>query len=286
MSTVWPQTLVDDLCERRAIIVVGAGVSRRSDSSAGDPRNPPLWEEFLNNAVNKYDIRDRHIKKAIREGDYLHACEWIKTKIDEDWIRFLRDEFVEPAYQPSAIHDKIFRLDQRVTFSLNFDSIYETFVSNQTSGRTLVKQYHEEDVHMFLRDTNDYIIKMHGSIDSPDLLIFSEADYAKARAKYTFFYEVLDASILSHTFMFIGCGLKDPNITLLLESHKFKFPQAQPHYMVVGSKINNDLEVSLRRNRNLKCIQYNPANNHEELDNLLDDLLKEVEAKRSDVIPK
>ena len=89
----------------------------------------------------------------------------------------------------------------------------------QTSSRTLVKQYHDEDVYKFLRDNNDYIIKMHGSIDSPHLLIFSESDYAKARAKYTFYYEMLDASILSHTFMFIGCGLKDPNITLLLGSH-------------------------------------------------------------------
>ena len=281
MAAFWPQPLVDDLCERRAIVVLGAGVSKHAVSSVGDQRNPPLWKEFLETAVERYRISGRHIKKAIKEGDYLNACEWIKAEIDEGWIPFLKDEFVSPSYQPSSIHDKIFRLDQRVTFSLNFDSIYETFVLHQTSGRTLVKQYHDEDVYKFLRDRDDYIVKIHGSIGSPDFLIFSESDYARARARYAVFYEVLDASILSHTFMFIGCGLRDPNITLLLESQNFRFPQAQPHYLLTGSKINSDLENSLRRNRNLKCIKYDPAGNHTKLGDLLDGLLKEVEAKRA-----
>lgn len=281
MPTVWPNTLVDDLCERRAIIVVGAGVSKHSVSSVGNERSPPLWEEFLETAVRRYNITSRHIKRAIKVGDYLNACEWIRTKIDEDWIQFLRDEFVLPSYLPNSIHDKIFRLDQRITFSLNFDSIYETFVVGETLGRTLVKQYHDDDVFKFLRDSSYYIVKLHGSIDSPDLLIFSESDYAKARVKNTLFYEVLDASILSHTFIFIGCGLRDPNIALLLQTQKFSFPQAQPHYILTGSKINEDLERSLRRNRNLKCIKYDPANNHTKLGELLDDLLREVEARRA-----
>ena len=88
--------------------------------SAGNARNPPLWEEFLQNAVKRYNIRSRHIKSAIKEGDYLHACEWIKTRLDEDWIQFLRDEFVVPAYKPSSIHNKIFRLDQRVYIFFEF----------------------------------------------------------------------------------------------------------------------------------------------------------------------
>ena len=281
MAVVWPQSLLEDLCERRAIIVVGAGVSRHSVSSVGKERHPPLWNEFLERAVQKYGIKQRHIRSAIKSGDYLRACEWIKGQLDEEWVKFLREEFVSSSYKASRIHEKLFRLDQRVTFSLNFDSIYETFVAHETSGRTLVKQYYDEDVYNFLRDRNDYIIKIHGTIDSPNLLVFSEADYARARAKYTFFYEALDACILSHTFMLVGCGLRDPNIALLLENQKFKFPQAQPHYILTGDRLNTDLETSLRHNRNLKCIKYDPTDNHKELGDLLDSLLGEVEARRA-----
>ena len=281
MVGLWPQPLLDDLCDRRAIVVVGAGVSRNAVSTKGERRNPPLWLELLERAIQRYEIKGQHIRRAIKEGNYLQACEWIKRQIDEEWVQFLRDEFVSPSYKPSSIHEKVFRLDQRVTLSLNFDSIYETFVAHETFGRTLVKQYHDEDVYNFLRDRNDYIIKMHGSVDSPDLLIVSETDYAKARAKYALFYEVLDACILSHTFLFIGCGLKDPNITLLLENQKFRFPLAQPHYILTESRINSDLEESLRRNRNLKCIKYDTSDNHKKLNDLLEGLLREVEAKRS-----
>ena len=281
VKITWPKPLLDDLCERKAIIVIGAGVSKRSVSSSEPKRHPPLWGEFLEKAVARYDIRKRHIRRAINEGDYLSACEWIRNIADEDWVRFLRDQFVAPSYKANDLHEKIFRLDQRITFSLNFDNIYETFVMNQTSGRTSVKQYYDDDVYKFLRDGGDYLIKMHGSIESPDLLIFSESDYAKARSKFANFYEVLDASILSHTFMFVGCGFKDPNIKLLLESHKFKFPQSMPHYILTGSRIPDDLEHTLLKTRNLKCIKYNTANNHEELLSNLDQLLVEMEQIRS-----
>ena len=148
-------------------------------------------------------------------------------------------------------------------------------------GRTLVKQYHDNDVYRFLRDRSDYVIKLHGSVDTPKRLIFSESDYAEARADYASFYEVLDASILSHTFIFVGCGFNDPNIKLLLGSHKFKFPGAQPHYIITDSRIHKHLERSIREARNLKCIKYDYDDTHGQLSVILDNLLKEVEERRA-----
>ncbi|MCL8034387.1 SIR2 family protein, partial [Pseudomonas aeruginosa] len=61
------------------------------------------------------------------------------------------------------------------------------------------------------------IIKIHGSVDSTDKLIFTRKDYSEARTKYRNFYQIIEALSLTHTFIFIGCGTNDPDIRLLLE---------------------------------------------------------------------
>lgn len=200
--------------------------------------------------------------------------------MDDAWVGFLRPEFIDPQYKHSEIHKYLFELDQRVTLTPNFDEIYERYAQHITNGQIIVKNYWEPDSQNFLRDHVQYVVKIHGSISSPQTLIFTEKDYAYARVKNAAFYAALDACLLSHTFLFVGCGIADPDIRLILENHNFRFPLARPHYFVTSSKINKDLERSLRDNRNLKCLRYSPANDHEELPVLLKDLVDMVEAHK------
>tara|TARA_R110002096_G_scaffold12994_2_gene46443 strand:+ start:1165 stop:2031 length:867 start_codon:yes stop_codon:yes gene_type:complete len=280
MADAWPDTLIKDLARRNVAIVLGAGVSKNSLGADGTTR-PPVWSEFLNSALERVgNSGTNHIKRAIREGDYLHACEWLKERLDDDWIDFLRSRFLTPNYSASDLHDKIFRLDQRVTLSLNLDNIYETFVQRQTGGMVQVKRFFDSDVFKFLRDEAYFVIKVHGTIEAPNQIIFTQQEYSKARTQNALFYHALDACILSHTFLFIGCGVSDPDFNLILENQNFRFPDAQPHYIVTSSKTSQDLEQSLRKNRNLKCIKYDPSNNHAELLRIFENLNKRVEAFR------
>lgn len=280
MADDWPDTLVKDLARKNVAIVLGSGVSKNSLGADGVTR-PPIWQEFLDRAIAQVGkTGTRHIKRAIREGDYLHACEWLKAKLDDDWKDFLRSQFLDPTYSASKLHDEIFKLDQRITLSLNLDNIYETFVQQQTGGMVHVKRFFDGDVFKFLRDYAYFVIKVHGSIEAPDQIIFTQRDYAKARTENALFYHALDACILSHTLLFVGCGISDPDLNLLLENQNFRFPDAQPHYLVTSSNVNSDQEKSLRQNRNLKCIKYNPSNNHAELLEIFKALNEKVEARR------
>lgn len=281
MADDWPEILVKDLSKRNVAVVLGSGVSKNSVGNDGMTR-PPVWEEFLERALERAgNVGTRHIKSAIKVGDYLHACEWLKRKIDDDWPVFLRSQFIEPEYSPSELHDVIFRLDQRITLSLNYDNIYETHVRQQTGGLVQVKRFFDEDVFKFLRDSSQYIIKVHGTIEDTDRIISTQREYSEARTKYSLFYSALDACILSHTLLFVGCGVSDPDLNLLLENQKFRFPDAQPHYIVTSSRIDADRERSLRSNRNIKCIKYDASNNHAELLEIFRLLNERVEAERA-----
>lgn len=125
MPDPWPEPLVRDLARRNVAIVLGSGVSKNSLGANGVDR-PPVWLEFLKKGIERVGTRGtQHIKRAISDSDYLHACEWLKDKLDDDWEEFLRSQFLTPSYTASELHDLIFRLDQRITLSLNLDNIYE-----------------------------------------------------------------------------------------------------------------------------------------------------------------
>ncbi|WP_294926143.1 SIR2 family protein [uncultured Paracoccus sp.] len=261
----WPDQLKIDLLSRRVVVFFGSGISKSSTGRDGVTR-PPLWSEFLSRGLEKAGTKGTsHIKKAISQNDLLHACEWLKKKLDDDWEPFLRECFIDPDYSASETHKAIFNLDQRIYITPNFDQIFETFVISETGGRVTVKRYCDQDVHNFLREDRTHVIKLHGTIDSPNELIFTNHDYAQARVKHSAFYDVLDACLLSHTFLILGCGISDPDITLLLENQRFNFPNSRPHYFVTSSKMPDDLKRSLRKNRNLKCLTYDPRENHSTL---------------------
>ncbi len=277
----WPQPLIKDLARRRAVIVIGAGVSKHSTSASG--ARPPLWKKFLEDALvncpNRTDLLP--IEAALREHDLLHACEWLKKRFDEQWPDYLRATFSQPAFPSAPIHDAILDLDSRIVFSLNFDDIYERHANGIHLGSHVVKNYHDPDVSEFLRGARRYIIKVHGTLNVPDKLIFTQKDYSNARVKHSAFYQAFDATLLTHTFLFIGCGLSDPDINLLLENQNFGFPTNSPHYFLTGSELSEDLVQSIRANRNLKVLQYDKIDDaHAGLVDELNGLSTLVEAER------
>lgn len=277
----WPDSLVNDFARRRAVLVLGSGVSRHSVGSKGV--RPPTWFTFLESALKACpdDNKLAPIKKALKAGDYLHACEWLKRRFDEQWVPYLRKTFSEPAFPPAKLHEKILNLDCRIVLSLNFDDIYERHVNSISKGSHIVKNYYDSDVAEFLRGGGRYIIKVHGNLNSPENLIFTQKEYSRARVKHSAFYQAFDAALLTHTFVFIGSGYSDPDINLLLENQNFGFPSQVPHYFLAAKKIDEDRKSSLRDNRNLKVLEYDPMDDvHSGLVTELDSLNQLVEAEK------
>ncbi|NCP15165.1 MAG: hypothetical protein GW858_13555 [Sphingomonadales bacterium] len=279
----WPVPLVRDLARRRAIVVVGSGVSRQSTNADGN--RPPTWKSFLQSALDVCPGGGSEaINAALQANDLLHACEWLKDKYDEHWTDYLRRTFSDPGYEPSETHRAILALDSRVVFSLNFDTIYERCAQNIKSGAHIIRQYHDKGSSEFLRGDGRYIVKVHGSIDAPEKLIFTQKDYAEAQVKYSAFYKSFDAGLLSNTFLFVGTGYSDPDVNLILENQAFSFPTNYPHYIIRAQGDSQELKSSLRKNRNLKTIEYDPIDdNHSGLLPVLADLAAKVEEARSDL---
>lgn len=277
----WPEELVKDIARRKSVIFLGSGISCNSQNRQG--RRPKTWREFLDNAAASQNP-NKHIKSLIKKEDFLTACEIIKKKCGSDFNRLLRAEFLDPGYIPAPIHKAIFKLDSRIVATPNFDKIYETFANNEMDSSIIVKNHFDPDVAEIIRTDARLILKIHGTIDSASRMIFTRKEYAQARSNYQNFYLILEALAINHTFLFLGCGVQDPDIKLLMEDTFFRHPSQQSHIMVLPrGRTHRDIIDVIQDTMNLRVLSYNSRNNHQELLDSVQGLVSLVEQAREDL---
>jgi hypothetical protein len=278
----WPDDVIRDIARRRCVLFLGAGISRNCTNAQG--RHPKTWQEFLQEAVATVHP-NMHIRRLIVKGDFLTACEVLKRSLGRDtFVQKLREEFLLPGYKPAPIHEHIFRLDSRVVATPNFDKIYESYANHAAGASIVVKHQYDPDITDAIRDDGRLILKIHGSIDSPNRMIFTRSEYAKARSEHHPFYQILDALVLTHTFVFLGCGVNDPDLKLLLEDAFFRHPMSRSHIIVLPKgEIHDEVVRIIEETMNLRVLVYSPKNNHIELSDSLGDLSKLIEVKRDEL---
>jgi hypothetical protein len=282
MIISWPKEIVTEIARRRSVIFLGSGISRQSRNANGD--SPPTWRQLLTGGTAKLPgpaKRRVEIRRLISNGDFLSACEAIKSQLGEtQFYSFLTAQLLSPNFQPAAIHDSIVKLNSRIYATPNFDKIFDAKMSSLTNSACLVKNYYDDDVAVIARSLLPTVIKIHGTIDTPRNMVFTRSDYAKARTKYATFYAILEALAITHTFLFLGCGLSDPDIRLLLEDHAFSFSGMPPHYFVAqNGEIPAALIPSMEANLNIRVILYKGG--HDQLKPAIDELVEEVNKERS-----
>lgn len=287
-SADWPQELVQAIACRRCVLFFGSGISRNSVGADGKTR-PPTWSAFLIDATKNLGNANKKIvqevRKLIEKLDYLTAAEVIRQELGrEKFIDLVKMAFHTPDYQAAHIHDLLFQLDVRISITPNFDNIYESSVAKRGAGAVTVKKYDDDDIADSLRRHERVLIKSHGSVSHPNHLIFTRSDYANARNKHSHFYELLDALLRTHTFLFVGCGLDDPDIRSLLEDYRYKHPYGQSHYFVTSNRnYCHEIKIAISESLKINIFEYPHTDDHSHLTAYLETLVSEVEAKRIEI---
>ena len=200
----WPNNLIDDIAKRKTVLYLGSGISAASQNDDG--KSPATWYDFLDGIL---DIRQDKlnqsrdiIEQLLNKGDYLTACEIIVRRLGErDFGELAADEFRRPGYHPNKLHEIIFSLDSRLVITPNIDKIYDQYATAQSNGTVIIKTY-RDGIARYLRSPDYLIIKAHGTIDDTDHIVFTHSQYSRVRNENASFYRVLDALLLTHTFVF------------------------------------------------------------------------------------
>jgi hypothetical protein len=262
----WPTPLVHEIFRERCILFLGAGVSASSVDGKG--ARPLTWETFLQKACEIVTDTSKRasVAKLVEERRYLVALQAIKDLSNPSAYRDLLDRNFNAGFQPSDLHRAIYDLNARIVITTNFDKIYDAYClsfAGSAGGFKTIK-YNENDFADEIRSDTRLIVKAHGSIDQISDMIFTRAQYHAAKRDYPQFYEVLKALFLTNTVLFLGCGLEDPDILLLLEEVKILGRNERPHYAVTQRGSRNDfIKADWKTSFNIEVLEYGP--DHTEL---------------------
>lgn len=281
----WPDDLVHDIAARRSVLFLGAGVSRNASNAHGV--HPREWSEFLKHLATKVPeaAQQAEVMQCIDDADLLTACELARKYLSGPVFKTeMLQEFSGNGYRPAKIHEDLSLVDSRLVMTTNFDKLYENCANQLQDNTVIVKNYYDTDIADVFRRRDRVVLKAHGTIDAPDKIIFTRSQYALARRDYGHFYQLLRGLFVTHTFVFLGASMRDPDMQLLLEDHAYRFEGARPHYIAMpeNSARAGTLRV-LEETMNLKALLYDPANNHQSLADSVADLVPKVEAAREKI---
>lgn len=281
----WPDDLVWDVAARRSVLFLGAGVSRNAANAQGV--HPREWTDFLKHLASLLPdaAHKAEVMHCINDADLLTACELAKTYLSSSVFKTeMLKEFSGNGYRHAKLHDDLSLVDSRLVMTTNFDKLYENRANQLQDNTVIVKSYYDKDVADVFRRKDRVVLKVHGTIDAADSTIFTRSQYALARRDYGHFYQLLRGLFVTHTFVFLGASMRDPDMQLLLEDHAYRFEGARPHYMVMPK--NSAREGTLRvleETMNLKALLYDPMDNHRVLADSVAALVPKVEAARQEI---
>ncbi len=159
---VWPIALVAELASRRCITFIGAGASACAVAADGTTR-PPLWPALLNTlkTASPSGIDLSAVDDLVGKEKFLDAAEILLAKITPaDFSRIIREQFVQPRFCASPIHEALLTIDPKIVVTTNYDDIYDTYCrAGLASDGYNVCKYYEDHLVNDLRSPVRLIIK-------------------------------------------------------------------------------------------------------------------------------
>lgn len=252
----WPKNLIEELAHRRSILFLGSGVSATSVSSDGKPLK--TWTEVLEAAkslMKNYNNEKEFVDKMLKENNNLMALEAIFSDCDTgEYGYFLKEEFGKDSFTPSNIHEAIKEIDCKIIITTNFDKILDKICNDE--GYVVCEYYDVEKIISHIKSPKRIIIKAHGCIDNLDKIIFTGSQYFKAKKENPGFYKILESLFITHTVIFLGYSLSDPDINLNLENILNTASPHHPHYVLVKKGNEDIVKKHWKETYNISALEF------------------------------
>jgi hypothetical protein len=264
--------LVEAIKRRRAILFVGAGVSKNV--------GVPTTGEIVNEIARQLDY-DPQLFRGLADhrglAEYYQLTKGtlgpLRSWMDVTWHR--QDVDV----RQSGIHRTIVELGFPIIYTTNYDRWLER--AFEAYGQQYIKVTNVGDL-LESRDGVTQIVKFHGDFDDDESIVLTESSFFERLDFESALDLKLQADVLSRPVLFIGYSLTDINIRYLVYKlqrlwESSKLSQLRPKSYVFLSASNPVQERVLRR-RGIEPIVSERQDPGEGLAHFLADLLERVRA--------
>ena len=228
-------------------VFVGAGVSRLS----GFPSWYALVQSMADEIGCTYNKDDKG--NAVFSSEELLKIPqmYYISKGNCEYLNKVQKGF-ENECVPNAIHDLIFSLHPNHILTTNYDTLLEDTAIKFGRNFSVLNS----DMVVSKADTTHYIIKVHGDFSTH--FVLKEQDYLDYESDYMLIDNLVKTVFATNLVIFIGYGLNDYNIKLILNWVKRVQSESfvMPVFIHTGEKLSN-IEKDYQKGRGLRIVDCN-----------------------------
>ena len=232
-----PEELVDQIVRGNCVVFVGAGLSQ----GAKLPGWPELLRQMLGwSEKHGVDLADRaELETYIEDGELLLVAEEMRERLGkDDFRRFMAEMFRKPGLRPTDAHMLLPEIPFTAALTGNYDTLLEsayTIASRGTAPHVFTHSDYPE-LSAALRSGEFYVLKVRGTIDRIQTVVLGRSDYREVMHANPAYHQHLMTLFSVKTVLFLGFGLTDPDLLLLLEELRATFRDyTGKHYALMNT---------------------------------------------------
>lgn len=280
-----PEELVNQIAHGNCILFVGAGLSQGAKL--------PSWPDLLRQMLDwseKYgiDMADRkEMESYIEGGELLLVADEMRERLSgDDFRRFMVEVFRKSGIKPTKVHMLLPKIPFAAALTSNYDTLLESAYNIANNGTPLHVFTHRDypELSASLRSSEFYVLKVHGTIDRIETIILGRNDYREVMHANPAYRQYLMALFSTKTVIFLGFGLTDPDLLLLLDELRATFKDySGKHFALMSTRDFSGIKKNrFEKDYGIKIIPYTPSTyEHPEVITFLTDLADKVRKVRA-----
>lgn len=224
---------------------VGAGISALS--------NAPRWSDMIDQICDFLKIERKNKYSA---DDYLQIPQIFYNEINKDnekYYSFLNKCLNANRLVPNDIHKLLYKFKPSSIITTNFDDLLEESAANACYNMKVAASDTE------ISDINGerFILKVHGDFKHRNI-VFKEEDYLSYSDNFKLIETILKSVFSTNTVVFVGYGLNDYNIKLILNWSKnlLKDKFNKPIFIYTDDLPLTDSQLKYHVSRGLSVIDF------------------------------
>lgn len=272
-----------------AALFIGSGVSLWSGL--------PSWHTFIRTLIDyaaESGMKVGMAQSALHDGRLADAADALEISPLEI-ANLLRTKLGFTTSKPHLIHGLITQLGPTRFITTNYDTLLEQQLGLEgklANFRSVTSSRVAEMADILKASADNFIFKAHGDINDAETMIVSARDYERVMlGSRNIIRRGLEMLLVSRPILFIGYGLRDPDLNLILRSLTDTFAGNIHHlYAIVGNVSDEERDYWWRRFR-IRVYGYavghdtNGREDHSSLIKLLEAIVKRRTIKSTASIP-
>ena len=186
------------------------------------------WEELL-----KKPAKNLNLDISKEKHDLISLAQFYYNKNKRSAINELLSESFPSNKKPTENHRILSQLPISTYWTTNFDTLIEDALKENNKNVSVRKD--DKDLQLSYKNYDAVVYKMHGDIQCPSEAVITRDDYEEYGVNSRkLFRDVLEGTLLTKTFLFLGFSFSDPNFNFVLSKMRVLLgDDNRPHYYIL-----------------------------------------------------